>query len=449
MRHAILAAFCALSLATGAAAQASAPESESAAQAKADAKVARRLLHVHGGGVLRDESRWVDDHWEVKRDGGWTALPPETIASARSEDEVLDEWRQRKADVAKHDAEARVALADWGVEQGLYKEALAQLDQVLEDDPDQAAARALLARDDLPIGLPRSDAPLDFAAKAPPALRELAVQDVVARARAASDAPGAGALTSGGPSAASAASAADAQAAAGDVGSAEAALRVDLGQRLLDRQPGNRAMAALALRRLAEGAEPAVSGYSDAELAELLRRSVRDVSPEVRRQAAFSLREAKDEALLIPLFKALGSRSSAIRTHAAQTMAVMGHARAVEPLVVRLLTLQPSGGDGFAAPRSNIFVGRQIAFVQDFDVEVAQSAVIGNPEIGVLQDGVSLDVSVMGVSGGGGGGGYGYVQEGEALCLALESLTGAKPGRTKADWQRWWTANRGQWAAGN
>ncbi|HZL98634.1 MAG TPA: HEAT repeat domain-containing protein, partial [Planctomycetota bacterium] len=358
---------------------------------------------------------------EVRRDGQWTPLPAGMIASARLEDEVLGEWRGLKADVAKDDDDGRVALAEWGVEQGLYQEALAQLDEVLEADSDHAGARALLAAEDLPIGLPAAVDPLDFAASAPPALRELAVSKVVEQTQAAAEDPAAA--------------------------EANAALRADLDRRLLERQPGQRAAAALTLRRLAAGAEPPVSGFSEAELAELLRRAVRDVSPEVRRQSALALRDAQEEGLLLPLFKALGSRSSAVRTHAAQAMAAMGHARAVEPLVVRLLTLQPSGGEGFSAPRSNIFVGRQIAFVQGFDVEVAQNAAIGNPEIGTLQEGASLDVSVLGVSGGGGGGGYGYVQEGEALCLALEQLTGARPGRTKADWQRWWNEHRAEWVS--
>lgn len=389
-----------------------------AAQARdPDTRVERRLLHAQSGGVLRELSRWSDDHWDVQQGGAWTALPAELIVSATSEAEVLTEWRQRKSAVGKLDDEARVALADWGLGQGLYPESLAQLDEVLERDPDQAAARALLARPDLPIRAPASAAPLDFAASAPPALRELTLQRVVAQAEEAD---------------------------AAQLGE----LRADLGRRLLERQPGNRAMAALALRRLAAGAEPPVSGYSQDELQELLRRSVRDVSPQVRRQAALALRDAQEEGLLLPLFKALGSSSSAIRTHAAQAMGVMQQPRAVEPLVVRLLTLQrtSSSDGGFPAARSNIFVGRQIAFVQGFDVEVAQNAAIGAPQIGTLQDGASLDVSVLGVSGGGSGG-YGYLQEGEALCKALEQLTGAQPGRTKADWQRWWNEHGAEWSA--
>lgn len=417
MRQQLLSTIGVLLLVAGAAAQGAATAPDKPA-VDPQTRAARRLLRAPNGGVLREESRLVDGHWEVKRDGRWTALPDGLIASVRDESEALTEWRQRKRDAGKDDVEARVALAQWGVEQGLYKEALEQLDAVLESDPDQPEARALIRSDELHIGLPAGAAPLDFAASAPPALRELALEKVVSDASAGDDA-------------------------------ARQALRDDLGVRLLDRKPGNREMAALALRRLAEGAEPPVSGYSEAELAELLRRAVRDVSPEVRRQAALALRDAQEEGLLLPLFKALGSRSSAIRTHAAQAMAVMGQPRAVEPLVVRLLTLQPSGGDGFFAPRSSIFVGRQIAFVQGFDVEVAQNAAIGKPMVGTLQEGASLDVTVMGVSGGGGGGGggYGYVQEGEALCQALEQLTGAHPGRTKADWQRWWNENRAEWLA--
>ena len=42
--------------------------------------------------------------------------------------------------------------------------------------------------------------------------------------------------------------------------------------------------------------------------------------------------------------------------------------------------------------RANITVVNQISFVQDFDVEVAQTSFIADPVIGVIQDGLSLDV---------------------------------------------------------
>lgn len=42
--------------------------------------------------------------------------------------------------------------------------------------------------------------------------------------------------------------------------------------------------------------------------------------------------------------------------------------------------------------RANITLINQLAFVQDFDVEVAQTAFIADPQIGILQDGLDLDV---------------------------------------------------------
>ncbi len=42
--------------------------------------------------------------------------------------------------------------------------------------------------------------------------------------------------------------------------------------------------------------------------------------------------------------------------------------------------------------RSNLTVMNQVAYVQDFDVEIAQAASIADPVIGIIQDGVVLDV---------------------------------------------------------
>ena len=42
--------------------------------------------------------------------------------------------------------------------------------------------------------------------------------------------------------------------------------------------------------------------------------------------------------------------------------------------------------------RANLTVVNQISFVQDFDVEVAQTSFIADPVIGVVQDGLTLDV---------------------------------------------------------
>jgi type II secretory pathway component GspD/PulD (secretin) len=46
----------------------------------------------------------------------------------------------------------------------------------------------------------------------------------------------------------------------------------------------------------------------------------------------------------------------------------------------------------FNTARSNLTVTNQVAYVQDFDVEIAQAASIADPQIAVIQDGVILDV---------------------------------------------------------
>jgi hypothetical protein len=320
-----------LLLATGAAAQDAAPADVPADAPRApvdpQTRTARRLLHAPNGGVLREECRLVDDHWEVKRDGRWTALPAGLVVSARAEDEALAEWRQRKSDARKSDAAAQVAVAEWGVEQGLYKEALAQLDDVLEADPDQPDARALLQSDELHVGLPAGAVPLDFAAKAPPALRELALTGVVSEARAADEAT-------------------------------LQALHDDLGTRLLDRQPGNREMAALALRRLAAGAEPPCPATPRpswpsccAARCATCRRTCagrRRSRCATRRTRRCSCRSSR--------------RSAAARRPSARTRP--GHGGDGPPARGRAARRAPAhaavlGRRGFSAPRSNIFIGRR------------------------------------------------------------------------------------------
>ena len=42
--------------------------------------------------------------------------------------------------------------------------------------------------------------------------------------------------------------------------------------------------------------------------------------------------------------------------------------------------------------RANVTMVQQISYVKDFDVEVAQAAFIADPQVGILQDGIVLDV---------------------------------------------------------
>ncbi len=46
----------------------------------------------------------------------------------------------------------------------------------------------------------------------------------------------------------------------------------------------------------------------------------------------------------------------------------------------------------FNTQRANITLVNQLSFIQDFDVEVAQTAFIADPIVGIVQDGLTLDV---------------------------------------------------------
>lgn len=379
-----------------------------------DGEIRDRLLKLRGGAVLRGSSRKLDGQWEVQRSTGWTTLPAGMVESARLEHRVVREMKERAAAARREGPDEQVELARWEFGEGLYQEGLDVLNRVLETDPDHVGALLLLAQPGLPFALPRAseDAAitrrdlLDYGRQAPRALQEL----VIRRLSRDED---------------------------------PAVLKAELARRLASGMARERAFSALAGRRLfPEGIA----------LKELLRRSVLDPYEEVRTSAALALRDTGEEGLALPLVRALESTSSVTRTHAARSLGVMGFAAAVEPLAVRLATLRTSsGGDGWRAPAGNVFVGRQVSFVQDFDTEIATSAVIAKPVIGVAQEGATLDVRVHGVSGGSGGAGltYSYSTETKALRRALERITNADVRDSNSAWREWWETYGRDWVAKN
>jgi hypothetical protein len=379
-----------------------------------DGETRIRLLKLRGGAVMRGSSRKVDGHWEIEQDDGWLQFPQGVVQSARLEHRVLREMRDRRDAVRRDDTEGLLDLARWEFSEGLHEEGLGIVDRVLEEDPDHVGALLLLAEPGFPFGLPRVSADaaetrrdlLDYAGQAP-----RSVQELIIRRLSQDEDP--------------------------------AALKEELAVRLSSASARERAFSALAGRRVfPEGIA----------LKELLRRSVLDPYPEVRESAALALRDTGEEGLVLPLVRALESSSSMVRTHAARSLGTMGFAAAVEPLAVRLATLRTSsGGDAWRAPAGNIFVGRQVSFVQDFDTEIANSAVIAAPVIGIAQEGATLDVRVHGVSGGGGGGGltYSYTTETKALRRALAKITDADVRDTNTAWREWWDTYGRDWVAKN
>jgi hypothetical protein len=167
---------------------------------------------------------------------------------------------------------------------------------------------------------------------------------------------------------------------------------------------------------------------------------VRDASEDVRVQSARALRAANDPALSLPLVKALQSPSLAIRANSAAALGEMGYAAAVEPLVARMTAALQSSSDA-RVPHANIFVGRQIAYVQDFDVQVAQFQAVADPQVNVLIEGQVLDVGVVAQRE------EDVATEVVAIRQSLEKLVGFRPGNTAREWLRWWEKDGARWRA--
>lgn len=388
------------------------------------------LVHLADGRVLRVRARHLRPQsdvptstgsWEMRDGRDWKRLPEQLVSRVVLEKDVLQRAKRLESELGRTpEPGRRVAYADWLLREGLMAEGADALRKVLAQDPDQPQALELVRRaaldKTLNVSLPalslqpdRIEASLGqfghAAGRSGPLGLELAVLRLSSlhagaapheRAEETSSAP-----------------------------DLEPLLRAELHAQSKQR----RTFAARALRRLFPGEE----------VRPLLGRAILDSSRDVRHEAALALRDVGDEAVLVPAVRALGSKHSAVRDNAVSAMAVMGYPAAVPSLVTHLATLQ-SVGSG-RPPHSHIFVGRQFAYVQDFDVEVAQGAAVADPIINVGVEGAVLDAAVISTR-------QTRIQTELANTRrALTRLTGASPGNTVRAWERWWSENGDAWMA--
>lgn len=367
---------------------------------------ARRILHLHNGQTIRVLSRQKNGIWEYHGKAGWKELAAGAVASSILESEVLREWNTKKSAAAPSDLPARSRSADWALSAGLAAEGLEEMTAVLALDPDRREVLESLAAHADVMSVPAIDlaparrsasaaALLRFGASVPGAARELAVLELGKLPRDAE-------LT--------------------------ALLLAELRSNVVTR----RSFGALALRRLqpGEGVKP------------LLRHAVLDPSDEVRRSSSLALRAVGEPGVIAPVVRVLETSDSAVlRKNAAEALGDMGYPAAVEPLVARLAApAVPAGsGEPGRAPHAYIFVGRQVAYLHDFDVQVAQNQAIADPQVGVLIEGSSLEAAVLGVQN------VDTAVELASVRTSLEHLTHASPGKTSKAWLAWWQANASSW----
>ncbi len=167
----------------------------------------------------------------------------------------------------------------------------------------------------------------------------------------------------------------------------------------------------------------------------LVHRALVDPEASVRADCIDAAKGFGDGELLAPLARAfLSNGNAAVRGAAAEAMGRAGDVRGVQYLIY---AIEGHGGGS----RSHIYVANQLSFIQDFDVEVAQTAFIADPIVGVLQEGISLDVKLIGTEW------YATGIERQAIYGALTRLTGQSLGEDTAAWGRWYRENRARLTA--
>jgi hypothetical protein len=369
-----------------------------------DARELRRIVHLRSGQTVRAVTRFSGGQWEYRAKDGWRSIEPGFVDSTVLESEVLRTWREKKSTTPPSDLDLRVKIADWALSSGLATEGLAEMDAVLSFEPDcPAALQSLRAHTGVlrvpTISVPQADLArakqelFRFGAGLPVAAREFAVIEMEKLAR-------------------------------------DESMRDELLAELRSPVDVRRSFAALALRRLlpGEGIRP------------ILMHAILDPSEGVRAASSLALRAANEPGVIVPIVRVLeASQSPELRMRAAEALGNMGYKAAVQPLVARLASAQSDAGSPGRIPHANIFVGRQVAFVQDFDVEVAQFQAVADPQINVLIEGAALDAAVAGVQD------IGVSVEVAAVRNSLERLTGASPGRTTKAWLAWWDQNGARW----
>jgi hypothetical protein len=384
------------------------------------AAAAADVVRLRSGDVVEGRVDDLGDRLRVETSGGAVSLrwkDVDAVLPGRAAAEVFAE--KRKA-VGDKDVTGLYALALWAQRAGLPDEARGTFEAVVKADPEHAGARDALsqqkadgawqggtklleakgfvARDG--AWMLREEA--DLRARQAEARRELSmdekkVEDLLAKAGKGPDAARKFAT--------------DALATVPVESLFRPALRA-----LRGGEPGTRAVAATALGRMKDEVDVRRP---------LLRSAVMDKDPEVRLASAAALRSLADPQIVKPLAKAMWSASPEIRANAAEALGEVSGVGAVEWLITRVST---SGGPG---ARNHIFVGSQVTYVSDFDVEIAQAAQIGDPIVQTIREGAMLDARVLNVR-------EEYtILERRVAFTALRKATGKSFGEDPQAWKEW------------
>jgi len=156
----------------------------------------------------------------------------------------------------------------------------------------------------------------------------------------------------------------------------------------------------------------------------LFKKSLQDGWWAVRREAVRALKETGDPVFVHLYVKHLRGPRHALRLRAAQALAELGMSEATKPLIDAL-------GDTWRPVHNYVAVTNQLAYVKDFDVEVAQTAFIADPVVDVLQEGEVLDAGLVFI-------------ERRVFRDALRRITGQALGTRPRPWRAWLASQGGR-----
>jgi hypothetical protein len=391
---------------------------------------AQDVVRLKSGEILAGEA--TDGFLEVRVEtpGGAVNVPWNEVERIDRSGHVRTLYTERAEKVGAKDAPGHFLLAVWCRRHGLAKEMASELEKVLEIDPEHRAARAALGYEKVGERWVAGTEILEAKGFVKRGNRwileqEAAYEDLLKeRKRALSEKEEKAsdlilkAADENGRVAKFARSAL--------AGKEWDAVRIPLFRALAHRKQEVRALAASELGRIGEpeAARP------------LIRTAVLDSKEPVREAAVEALRSLDRPEALFPLVRALASPHASIRINAAAAIGGFGDVIGVEYLVRRLnMNWGPTG-------RVNLQVMNQVSYIRDFDVEIAQRAQIGDPIVGVLREGIILDVQVLGVNR------TMDTVERRVIYGALRSLTGESLPEKPEAWAKWWDENKERLLAG-
>jgi|GEM_PF-1984901 len=162
----------------------------------------------------------------------------------------------------------------------------------------------------------------------------------------------------------------------------------------------------------------------------LLKRAIYDPDAQARKAMALALKQLALPGTVAPLARALASQHSDTRVRAAQALGLLGDQAAMGVVIARW--------EARSGNFPNVYLAqvRQISYIQDFDVEVAQTSFIADPIVGVLQEGVVQSFRILATEQ------TFYTVERLAYHDALRNLAGTDMGDNAKAWSGFWHENK-------